>query len=135
MLDSADRDAIVSAARRHQAKRVLIFGSALSSSGEAHDIDMGVEGVPPSRFFDFYADVMFSVSKPVDIVDLSVRSSFTDMVRREGKAIYLPGFRANRTPDRRCAEGGRGIRAGSQAERRSLGRRWVVSVCPKSRLE
>ena len=70
MLGSADRDAIVSAARRHQAKRVLIFGSALSGSGPARDIDMGVEGVPPSRFFDFYADVMFSVSKPVDIVDL-----------------------------------------------------------------
>ena len=92
MLDSADRDAIVSAARRHQAKRVLIFGSTLSDSGSASDIDMGVEGVPPGRFFDFYADVMFSVSKPVDIVDLSVTSLFTDMVRREGKAIYLPGF-------------------------------------------
>ena len=45
------------------------------------------EGVPRSRFFDFYADVMFSVSKPVDIIDLSVKSLFTDMVRREGKAI------------------------------------------------
>ena len=88
MLNPADRDAIVSAARRHRAKRVLIFGSTLSDSGEAHDIDMGVEGVPPSRFFDFYADVMFSVSKPVDIVDLSVKSLFTDMVRREGMTIY-----------------------------------------------
>lgn len=88
MLLPADREAIVEAARRHRVRRVLLFGSSAVPDAEAEDIDIGVEGIPPARFFEFYADVMFAVSKPVDIIDLSAKSLFTDLVKRDGLPIY-----------------------------------------------
>ena len=88
MLDPKDQRAIVDAAKRHEARRVLLFGSAAASGVDHEDIDLGVEGLRPDPFFAFYADRMFSVSKPVDVVDLSERSRFSDLVRRDGVPIY-----------------------------------------------
>jgi predicted nucleotidyltransferase len=88
MLTEADKEAIVRAAKRYGASRVLLFGSSARHGVEAADIDIAVEGVPPSQFFDFYAAVMFSVSKPVDVVDLSEESLFTDLIRDEAVTIY-----------------------------------------------
>jgi hypothetical protein len=54
----------------------------------AHDIDLAVEGVSPKDFFRFYGDLMFALSKPVDVVDLSGQSKFLDLIRREGVPLY-----------------------------------------------
>lgn len=88
MLDESDREAITEAGRRHGARRILLFGSSALPGVEAADIDIAVEGIPPAKFFEFYGDVMFSVSKPIDVIDLSEKSLFTDIVRRDGVAIY-----------------------------------------------
>jgi hypothetical protein len=47
-----------------------------------------VEGLPAERFFDFYGELLFSVSKPVDLVDLSQDTRFTRLVRAEGIPLY-----------------------------------------------
>ncbi len=88
MLSDADRTAIISVSRQYHATRVVLFGSALSSQDDAHDIDLGVEGVPDGQFFAFYGDLMCALSKPVDVVDLSERSLFTALVEREGVVVY-----------------------------------------------
>ena len=88
MISSEDRARIREIAERHRVARVLLFGSAARGVGEAKDIDLGVEGVDPSRFFAFYADLLFSLSKPVDLVDLSRRSRFADLIRAEGIPLY-----------------------------------------------
>jgi predicted nucleotidyltransferase len=88
MLSDTDRAAIISVSRQYHARRVVLFGSTLSSQREAHDIDLGVEGVPDRQFFAFYGDLMCALSKPVDVVDLSERSLFTDLVEREGVVVY-----------------------------------------------
>lgn len=74
--------------RKYGAKRALLFGSSLDSSRKAQDIDLAVEGVPPREFFCFYGELLFSLSKPVDVVDLSGRSKFLDLVRRDGVPVY-----------------------------------------------
>jgi uncharacterized protein len=87
MLSEPDRKAVISCARRYRASSVVLFGSSLGRK-KANDIDLGVKGVPPRLFFRFYADLIASLSKPVDLVDLSHKSLFNELVEEEGVKIY-----------------------------------------------
>jgi len=84
MISPKDKEAIAQIAQRYQMTRLLIFGSSADPSREGRDIDLAVEGLPPGEFFRFYGDLLFSLSKPVDLVDLSRDDKFTHIVRREG---------------------------------------------------
>jgi uncharacterized protein len=88
MISSEDRARIREIAERYRVSRVILFGSSARGAGDGKDIDLGVEGVAPGRFFAFYADLLFSLSKPVDVVDLSRRSRFTDLILAEGIPLY-----------------------------------------------
>ena len=88
VITQADKQAIQSICRKYGVRRALLFGSSLDTTREARDIDLAVEGVAPRDFFRFYGDLMFAVSKPVDVVDLSGQSKFLDLVRREGVPVY-----------------------------------------------
>lgn len=46
MITDKDKKAIQVLARKYQATRVLLFGSAISDSQESNDIDIAVEGIP-----------------------------------------------------------------------------------------
>ena len=84
MITDKDKKIILEIARRYRATRVVLFGSALSGTAESRDIDLAVEGVADKDFYAFYGDLMCELSKPVDIIDLSIKSKFTDMVLQEG---------------------------------------------------
>ena len=88
MISETDRLAIEDIATRYKVARVLLFGSGADPTRESKDIDLAVEGISPHDFFKFYGDVFFSVSKPVDLIDLSIDSKFTRIVRREGIPLY-----------------------------------------------
>jgi len=88
MLSEQDRMMIQDTARRYGVGRVLLFGSSAEHKTLTHDIDIAVEGLAPSRFFSFYGDLIFGLSKSVDVVDLDRRSKFTDMIRRDGVPLY-----------------------------------------------
>jgi len=88
MISKKDKQAIREICRKYNARRVLLFGSSLSPSKESRDIDIGVEGIPAEDFFRFYGDLMFALSKPVDIVDLSGDSKFIRIIRKEGVPLY-----------------------------------------------
>ena len=88
MISVQDRTRITDIAKRYSVGRILLFGGSTGKESEARDIDLAVEGLAPSRFFAFYADLIFSLSKSVDVVDLDRKSKFTDMIRREGVTLY-----------------------------------------------
>jgi len=88
MISEKDKSAILDVAKRYRASRILLFGSSADPSSEGSDIDLAVEGVQPGDFFQFYGDLIFSVSKPLDLIDLSSKSKFTQIVRREGIVLY-----------------------------------------------
>jgi hypothetical protein len=46
-----------------------------------------VEGIAHDQFYIFYGELLLALSKPVDVVDLSRKSKFTDMVLKEGIAL------------------------------------------------
>jgi predicted nucleotidyltransferase len=88
MIADRDRRIIKEIAAKYHAKRVVLFGSSLSPDRETRDIDIGVEGVDEKDFFTFYGELLFALSKPVDVVDLSTKSRFVELIRREGIPLY-----------------------------------------------
>lgn len=88
MILDQDREAITRLAEHYSITRLLLFGSSTDPTREGRDIDLAVEGLPPQDFFRFYGDLLFSVSKPVDLVDLAQNSKLTRHIRREGLSLY-----------------------------------------------
>lgn len=87
VVSAEEKAAIRDLAARYGAGQVLLFGSSVNDDNAA-DIDLAVEGLAPRSFFAFYGDLMFRLSRPVDLVDLGRDSLFNGMVRREGVVVY-----------------------------------------------
>ena len=87
MISPKEKSIIIKIAGRYRVKRIFLFGSALTRK-KMRDIDLAVEGLPAKDFFRFYGDLLLSLTKPVDLIDLSQNSKFTRLVRQEGFLIY-----------------------------------------------
>lgn len=87
MLTNRDREIIITCARKYAVDSVLLFGSTLAD-GESHDLDLAVRGGKREDFFKLHGELFRLLSKPVDLVDLSVRSRFTDLIESEGRRIF-----------------------------------------------
>jgi len=88
MITEEEKQIIVKYAKKYNILYVILFGSSLSKDKEANDIDLAVKGIEPSLFFKFYAELFKNLSKPVDLIDLSVKSSFCEYVEETGVKIY-----------------------------------------------
>jgi uncharacterized protein len=88
MISEKDKEIIIRSAQKYKASTIILFGSSVDKEREAHDIDIGVKGIAPKVFFDFYADLFKHLSKPVDLVDLSKKSLFNELVEETGEKIY-----------------------------------------------
>ncbi len=87
MITENDKKVIIEYAKKYEAKYVLLFGSS-ASQDESGDIDIAVKGIKPEKFFKFYAEIFKYATKPVDLIDLNERSSFNDLVEKNGIRIY-----------------------------------------------
>lgn len=88
MITDADKKIIEQLARKYHAKRVVLFGSSLSPIREYRDIDIAVEGVEGKDFYTFYGELLCALSKPIDIIDLSKKTRFVELILREGIPLY-----------------------------------------------
>ena len=88
MISEKDIKTIQQTSREYGLKRVLLFGSSSRPDARPRDIDIAVEGLEPHLFFRFYGDLLFKLSLPVDVFDLSQSGRFADLIRREGVPIY-----------------------------------------------
>jgi len=88
MITENDKNAIVKLAKKYKVSTIFLFGSAIKPSEESNDIDLGVKGIEPRLFFKFYAELFKQLSKPVNLIDLSTRSLFNDLVEENGVRIY-----------------------------------------------
>jgi len=88
MIADADKKIIRDISKQYHAKKVLLFGSSIDPEKEGHDIDIAVEGIPAKDFFKYYGDLIFSLSKPVDVIDIKERSGFISLILREGVLLY-----------------------------------------------
>lgn len=88
MISEQDKAIIVNIARRYDVEGVLLFGSSVDPNREANDIDLAIEGIAPAKFFDFYGELLMTLSKPVDLVELSRDNKFNRLIYREGVRLY-----------------------------------------------
>jgi len=88
MLNKSDKKIIIRCAKKYKVGKIYLFGSSLDSTIQAHDIDLAVKGINPALFFKFYGELMRNLSKPVDLVDLSYKSLFNELVEKRGVQIY-----------------------------------------------
>jgi predicted nucleotidyltransferase len=84
MLTDTDKNIIEQLAQKYHVKRVVLFGSSLSSTHEYRDIDIAVEGIDEKDFYTFYGELLCALSKPIDIIDLSKRTRFVELILQEG---------------------------------------------------
>ena len=87
MINKNDKNIIYKCAKKYGVEKVILFGSSLTSKNP-NDIDLGVLGIAPEKFFAFYAEIFRQCSIPIDVVDLSGKSLFNDLILKEGKIIY-----------------------------------------------
>ena len=87
MINDKDKVKIIKLARKYKVSSVYLFGSSLSSPAP-NDIDLGVKGINPRSFFEFYGELLTSLSKPIDLVDLSKESLFNSIIEKRIVKIY-----------------------------------------------
>jgi len=88
MISEKEKEVITGCAIRYNVERVLLFGSSLEEDSGANDIDLGVKGIEPGLFFKFYGELIKRLSRPVDVVDLSQNTLFTQLVEKNGLRIF-----------------------------------------------
>ena len=88
MLSDTDLDLIVSCAKKYHIAEIYLFGSSLDDSVQPRDIDLGIKGIRPEHFFKFYGELLGNLSKDVDLVDLSQKTLFNELVEKRGVKIY-----------------------------------------------
>ncbi|MBN1860118.1 MAG: hypothetical protein JW840_01505 [Candidatus Thermoplasmatota archaeon] len=88
MVGEDEKETIIKCARKYNIPYVLLFGSSVEHGKDANDIDLALRGLEPKLFFKFYAELVKHLSKPVDLVDLSQKSLFNDLIEETGVVIY-----------------------------------------------
>jgi predicted nucleotidyltransferase len=84
----AQIDTAVELAKKYGATKLLLFGSALTDPDNANDLDLGVDGIPGMKFFEYAGKLEYIIEKQVDIVDLAVDDRFVNHIKKVGKYLY-----------------------------------------------
>jgi len=87
MISEKDKEIILSHARKYNLEKVILFGSS-KERADARDIDIGVRGIAPRLFFDFCWELYRDLSKPVDVIDLSIDCLFNKLIEEDGLVLY-----------------------------------------------
>jgi predicted nucleotidyltransferase len=88
MVSQNDIETIKELSSKYNVGKVILFGSSLDPQRQSKDIDLAIEGVAPKDYYRYCGELMMALTKPVDIVDLSVSCKFIDIIIEEGVVLY-----------------------------------------------
>ena len=88
MISNEDKYRLLEIAKKYNISKIYLFGSNIDDNREPNDIDLAVDGIEDSLFFKFYGELIFSLSKPVDLIDLKKKSLLNEMIKSEGVLLY-----------------------------------------------
>ena len=88
MISTEDKYKLLEIAQKYNISKLYLFGSNLDDKSDSEDIDLAVDGIEGSLFFKFYSELIFSLSKPVDLIDLKKKSLLNEMIKSEGILLY-----------------------------------------------
>lgn len=83
MISNEDKYRLLGIAKKYYLSKIYLCCSNLDTEREPKYIDLAVEGNPDSLFFKFFSELIFSLSKPVDLIDLKKKSRLNTMVKSE----------------------------------------------------
>lgn len=87
-LKEKELEAIIRIGNEFGARKIWLFGSALKDDIENRDIDLGVEGIEPAKFYRFLGQLGLALDKEVDLIDLDSQDPMRHIVRAYGKVIH-----------------------------------------------
>lgn len=87
MISEEEKEIIIRYAKKYHVSSVYLFGSSLDHH-EYNDIDLAVYGIKPSLFFKFYGELLRNLPKSVDLIDLSEKSLFNQIIEKNSVKIY-----------------------------------------------
>jgi predicted nucleotidyltransferase len=88
MVSQNDIEKIKELSSKYDVGKVILFGSSLDPQRQSKDIDLAIEGVAAKDYYRYCSELMMALTKPVDIVDLSVSCKFIDIIIEEGVVLY-----------------------------------------------
>lgn len=90
MLNKTELKKAIEIAKKYKIGKLYLVGSALHGDPKkANDYDFAIEGYSAGTFFQFYGELYMTMSKEVDLINLSGEQTlFKDIVRSEAKLIY-----------------------------------------------
>ena len=69
---------------------VFLFGSLVTGKiRDESDIDIGVKGLPQSKFLRLYSRLYFDFENKIDLVDFDANSDFYSMLSRIGEVVEI----------------------------------------------
>ena len=76
--------------KKEGCKSVFLFGSLVTGSfHENSDIDIGVIGLSPKKYFRVYANLDRESSNKIDLVDFDLRKDFYALLNSLGEVVEL----------------------------------------------
>ena len=70
--------------------KIFLFGSMVT--GKIHnnsDIDIGISGLPPKKFFRVYADLDKKISNKIELIDFDINKDFYNLLNSLGEVIEI----------------------------------------------
>ncbi|MCL2155469.1 MAG: nucleotidyltransferase domain-containing protein [Leptospirales bacterium] len=85
-----DIEKAVNLLKNEGCKAVFLFGSLVTGKIRNNsDIDIGIIGLPPKKFFRVYADLDKELSNRIDLVDFDLNRDFYEMLNSIGELIEI----------------------------------------------
>ncbi|MEE8423435.1 MAG: hypothetical protein V3S49_02735 [Thermodesulfobacteriota bacterium] len=90
MIPKKELDKAIEIAKKYGIGKMYLIGSSLHKEPEeVNDYDFAVADIPPGKFFKFAGEFLRTMSKKVDVIDLSGRmTKFKSIIMREGEVVY-----------------------------------------------
>ena len=88
--DILELDKLVEILKSHGARRIILFGSWAKKVDNVYsDIDIACEGLASEIFFKVLGEILYSVNRSVDLVDLrDVKATVRSRIEKEGVLLY-----------------------------------------------
>jgi predicted nucleotidyltransferase len=71
-------------------RSVFLFGSLVT--GNIHDnsdIDIGIKGLPPEKFFKVYSKLYMNLSNDFHLVDFDYENDFFSLLNKQGEVVEI----------------------------------------------
>ena len=76
--------------KEHGCKSVYLFGSLVTGKiHENSDIDIGIKGLPPEKFFRVYSDLYFNLNNKLDLVDFDSSDKFFLLLKKINEVVEI----------------------------------------------